>query len=210
MSPFLWSRWPLILDAADTPKAKQALFDLVDDSLKRLEAKLLAYREIAAKLAASRARRLASDCSPEAERLKRYELANARRAHRCMAAFYTHRRETEGDEDRGRRAEDGGEGFEAENATDSSAELGVAGGESELVNKNLTTEANGSEIGAEADSLKEVEALRTLLVEARAEYTATNQLGIGPIGARVAGGGNGRSAIESAIFAGRPLLPPIS
>jgi hypothetical protein len=74
----------------------------------------------------------------------------------------------------------------------------------------LTTEANGGEIGAEADGLKEVEALRTLLAEARAEYSATNQLGIGPIGARIAGGGNGRSAIESAIFAGKPLLPPIS
>src|SRR4029077_3991156 len=40
------SRWPLILDASDTPKAKQALFDLVDDNLKRLEAKVLGYREI--------------------------------------------------------------------------------------------------------------------------------------------------------------------
>jgi hypothetical protein len=197
------SRWPLILDASDTPKAKQALFDLVNDNLKRLEAKVLAYREVAAELAASRARRMASDCSPEAERLKRYELANSRRAHRCLDAFYKHRRETGG-------AEDGGDVVEAENAAGSSPEMGVAGGGLELENKNLTTEANGGESGTEADDLKEVEALKTLLAQAAIELSAMKKLGIGPIGAGVAGGGNGRSAIESAIFAGKPLLPPIS
>ena len=218
------SRWPLILDASDTAKAKQALFDLVDDSLKRLEGKVLAYREIAAEIAASRAGRLAGDSSPEAERLKRYELANARRVHRCRDAFYKHRRETgededggrraedggPGEEDGGRRAEDGGDGFEAENGTDSSPELGVAGGESKLENKNLTTEANGRETGTEADDLKEVEALRALLAQAPIEISAMKKLGIGPIGAGVAGGGTGRFAIASAIFAGKPLLPPIS
>ena len=101
------TRWPLILDASDTPKAKQAMIDLVDDSLKRLEAKVEVYRGLADELAASRARRVASDSSPEAERLKRYELANARRADRCLAAFHKHRRETGGDEGGGRRTEGG-------------------------------------------------------------------------------------------------------
>ena len=87
-----------------------------------------------------------------------------------------------------------------------SPELGVVGGESKLENKNLTTEANGGEIGAEADGLKEVEALRNLLAEAASELAAAKTLGIGP----VAGFGNGRSAIDSAIFGGKPLLPPIS
>ena len=96
------SRWPLILDASDTPKAKQALFDQVDESLKRLEAKVKAYRDIAAELAASRARRLSGDGSPEGERLKRYELANERRTKRCLDAFYKHRREMGEDEDGGR------------------------------------------------------------------------------------------------------------
>ena len=107
------SRWPLILDASDTPKAKQALFDQVDESLKRLEAKVLVYRGLAAELAASRARRLAGDGSPEGERLKRYELANERRTKRCLDAFYKHRREMGGGGG-GRRAEGGGRRRRAE------------------------------------------------------------------------------------------------
>jgi hypothetical protein len=217
------SRWPLILDASDTATAKQALLDLVDDSLKRLDAKVLAYREMAAEAAASRSRRLAGDGSPEAERLKRYELANSRRADRCLDAFYKHKRESEKDGGRrtedggggfdeggGRRAEDGGDGYEAENGADSGSELGVAGSESTLGNRNLTTEANSGEIGMESGDLKEVEALRKLLAEAPADLSAWNKLGTGPIGAGVVGGGTGLAAIASAIFAGKPLLPPIS
>ena len=84
--------------------------------------------------------------------------------------------------------------------------MGVVGGESKLENKNLTTEAKGGEIRAEAGDLKEVEALRNLLAEAASELAAAKTLGIGP----VAGFANGRSAIDSAIFGGKPLLPPIS
>jgi hypothetical protein len=108
------SRWPLILDASDTPKAKQALFDLVDRNLARLEEKIEGYRSLSAELAASRSRRLASDGSPEADRLKRYEHASHRRAQKSLDAFFKFRRETEAEggagraEDGGRREEDGG------------------------------------------------------------------------------------------------------
>jgi hypothetical protein len=110
--------------------------------------------------------------------------------------LYKHKRETGG-------AEGGGDVVEAENDAGSSPELGVAGGELEVENKNLATEANGGESGTEADDLKEVEALRTLLAQAATELSAMKKLGIGPIGAGVAGGGNVRSAIESAILAGK-------
>jgi hypothetical protein len=99
VEPFLKrvrTRWPLILDASDTPKAKQTLFDLVDRSIERLEAKIEVYRRLTAEGLESRAGRPASDGSIEADRLKRYELASDRRAKRCLEAFYKLRREMGG------------------------------------------------------------------------------------------------------------------
>ena len=66
------------------------------------------YRSIASEQAASTAGRLAFDQSPDGERLRRFELACQRRAHRCLDAFWKHRREMERTEGGGRRAEDGG------------------------------------------------------------------------------------------------------
>ena len=101
------------------------------------------------------------------------------------------RRAEDSAEDGGRRAEDGGDGVEAGNATDSSPELGVVGGESTLENKNLTTEANGGETGAEADDLKEVEALRNLLAEAASRAFSGENIGDRADWGGVAGAGTG-------------------
>ena len=57
LEPFLErvrTRWPLILDASDTPKCKQTLLDLVDRNIERLEAKVEVYRGLSAEGTAGR------------------------------------------------------------------------------------------------------------------------------------------------------------
>jgi hypothetical protein len=211
------SRWPLLLDASDTPKARQALFDLVDRNIERLAAKVDVYRSLAAERAASRAGRLASDGSPEADRLKRYEHASDRRAQRSLDAFWKCRRQTEGEdwtegegEDGGRRAEDGGDRGETENAGDSMTESGVAGVEPNVENTNLTSEANGGLTASEAAGIKEVAACDEAIKRGLAEISRLCERGMGTPGAQAFTGGEGRAAIEDMVFSKGRLLPPIS
>jgi hypothetical protein len=205
------SRWPLLLDASDTPKARQALFDLVDRNIERLAAKVDVYRSLAAERAASRAGRLASDGSPEADRLKRYEHASHRRAQRSLDAFWKCRRETEGEEeDGGLRAEDGGDGGEAENAGDSEPESGLSGVEPSVENTNLTSEANGGLTASDAAGIKEVAACDEAIKRGLAELSRLRERGMGTSGAQTSTGREGRAAIEDMLFSKGPLLPPIS
>jgi hypothetical protein len=210
------SRWPLILDASDTPKAKQALFDLVDRNIERLEAKVEVYRSRAAELAASRSRRLASDGSPEADGLKRYEHASHRRAQRSLDAFFKFRRETETEdgggteEDGGRRAEGGGNGGEAEIVGGLDVLSGVTEVESSVENTNLPSEANGGSNESEAAGHKEVAALSGVLGRASVLLSEIRAGGIGTLGTPVGGGGKGVAAIEDMISSVGPLLRPIS
>jgi hypothetical protein len=240
VEPFLKrvrTRWPLILDASDTAKAKQTLFDLVDRSIERLEAKVEVYRSLFADGTASRAGRPASDGSMEADRLKRYELASDRRAKRCLEAFWKLRRETEEEdgelrtegggrraedgelsgEDGGRRTEGGGEGPEMENAAElkpelvvSAVESGVVEGASSLPEKNLTTEANGAVTASEAAELAEVAALSQVLSRASELIPGLHKLRVGTSETPAGGGAKGWPAIEAAINAGGPLLRPNS
>ena len=69
------SRWPLVLDAGDTAKAKQVLLDLVDENLARLEAKLKVHLECAEVHAERRASKCVSDASREGEILRRLHQA---------------------------------------------------------------------------------------------------------------------------------------
>jgi len=213
------SRWPLLLDASDTPKARQTLFDLVDRNLERLEAKVEVYREHAAERAARRSAPPTGDEVQERERLQRYELASHRRAHRCLDAFWKYRREMgDGAEDGGRRAdfgelsraEDGGEQIGAENATEAKAETGVAIVESKVENKNLTTDANGGFPASEAEMQEQIAVMLKAMEQSFGALSAQRDLVLGAIGTGVAGDGNGRSAIEDILSSGKPLIPPIS
>ena len=213
LEPFLErvrTRWPLILDASDTPKCKQALLDLVDRNIERLEAKVEVYRGLSAEGTAGRNSRAASDGSMEADRLKRDEHASDRRAKRCLEAFYKFRREMGEEEDGGRRAEDGGDGVEPENVGDSQSESGVAGVESKVENANLTSEANGGSSASEAAAHKEVAALSDVLSRASVLLSEIRGGGAGTFETAVGGGKPGWAAIQAAIMASKPLLPPIS
>jgi hypothetical protein len=107
------SRWPGLLDPNDKAKAKQMLVDLAQRNIERLEAKREAHLEHADDRAASRARLLAYDESPQGERLGRHELACERRVKRCREAFWKHRREVAREENR--------EVFEVENRSKTDA-----------------------------------------------------------------------------------------
>jgi hypothetical protein len=205
------TRWPLILDASNTPKAQQTLLDLVNRNIERLEAKVEVYRSLSAEGTASRSGPPASDSSIEADRLKRYEHASDRRAKRCLEAFYKFRREMGAlEEDGGQRAEDGGDGLELKNAGDSQSESGVAGVESSVENTNLTSEANGASHASESADHKEVAALSEVLGRASILLSEIRGGGAGTFGTPVVGGAPGWAAIEEAIMASKPLLPPIS
>ena len=104
------SRWPAPFDAADTATVRKTMLALVDENLERLEAKVEGHRGVADEQAVSTAGRLAFEQSPDGERLRRFELANERRKHRCLDAFWKYRREMDRAEDGGRRTEDAGEG----------------------------------------------------------------------------------------------------
>jgi hypothetical protein len=230
VEPFLKrvrTRWPLILDASDTAKAKQTLFDLVDRNIERIEAKVEEFRRLAAEGLESWAGRPASDGSIEADRLKRYELASDRRAKRCLEAFWKLRREmeeedgelrTEGGgrraedwkEDGGRGEEDGGEKRGAENPAELRPESGVVEAESSLPEKELTSEANGRLAASEANQLKEVAAANRKVEKALVELSAMPDRGTGSFGTVVGGGRKGRAAIEDMISSGGPLMRPIS
>ena len=212
LEPFLErvrTRWPLILDASDTPKCKQTLLDLVDRNIERLEAKVEVYRGLSAE-GTCRTGPSASNGSMEADRLKRYEHASDRRAKRCLEAFYKFRREMGTEEDGGRRAEDGGDGLEPENAGHSSSESGVDGSESSVENANLTSEANGASRASEAAAHNEVAALSDVLSRASVLLSEIRGGGAGTFGTPVGGGEPGWAAIGEAIMASKPLLPPIS
>ena len=152
LEPFLErvrTRWPLILDASNTPKCKQALLDLVSRNIERLEVKVEVYRSLSAEAAASGTGGPAGDGSMEADRLKRYEHASDRRAKRCLDAFYRFRREMGGEEeDEGLREEDEGEGVEVANAAVSELESAVGDEVTSGPNKDFTSEAKGASIAS--------------------------------------------------------------
>ena len=205
------TRWPLILDASDTAKARQTLFDLVDRSIERLEARVEVYRSLAAAAAASGTGGPAGNGSMDADRLKRYELASHRRAKRCLDDFYKFRREMgEEEEDGGLRVEDGGEEIEAESGAAFEPELGVGEEVTSGPNTDFTSEANGATSASEAAEMKEVAACNDELRRGLAELARLRELGIGVFGTRAGGDGKGRAAIEEAIAKRGPLLPPIS
>jgi hypothetical protein len=202
------SRWPLLVDASDTPRCKAALLDLITRNIERLEAKREAHLEHAEERAASIAASLAYDESPAGERLARHELACERRTHRCRDAFWKHRRETSRVEKDGRpRTEDGVEtaGFVADLGVNSGAVEGV----SHLPDKNLTSEPEVDVSASEALALKEVKAAGENLKSAFSELLGHLRGGSVPFGRSDAGDAKGLAAIEQSILARGPLLPPI-
>jgi hypothetical protein len=205
------TRWPLILDASETAKAKQAMFDLVDRQVERLEAKAEAHRGAMDGDQESPGVSCAGDASLEVDRLRRYELASDRRAKRCLDAFYKFRREmgeeggernadddrgheTDGEgtaegrtEDGGRRAEDGGQ------VGGRRTEGGGDGG----VEKNTTDLRPGSVVGEALSNGPE----KNLATEANTELTASKDAGateVAPVNDKVeialAGLSGGRGA----------------
>jgi hypothetical protein len=216
------SRWPLLLDASDTPKCKHSLLDLIARNIERLEAKREAHLEHADESKANTAAKLAYDESPQGERLARHELACQRRTHRCYAEFWKYRRETrDRTEDGGRRAvdrtEDGGrregdagdEGGVA-NVADFEAALGVGEEVSNGPEKNLTSEPKAGMTASESADLKEVAACDDALKRGLAELSGLRDMGIGTSGTPVANGGKGWATIAASVDAGGPLLRPIS
>ena len=200
-------RWPLLLDASDTPKAKQTLLDLVDRNLERLTAKLEVHRSVAAELAASRAARGASDPSLEADRLKRYGEASLRRAHRCLDAFWKYRRE----QDAERNAEDGGISAEDRGRmTEDRGELGAAEEAAMAAEEKSPSEANVTISAAEAAGLKEVETCKETLEIALAQIAKLHEMGFGAPGTSIGEFATGTAALEHMVFSGKPLLPPVS
>jgi hypothetical protein len=205
------SRWPLLIDASDTPGCKAALLDLIARNVAELESKRDAHLEHADERAASIAASLAYEDSPQGERLARHELACERRTHRCRDAFWKHRRETSRVENGGgRRAEEGGDGREVENVTDLMPQSVVAEDASQAQNKNLTSEPNVGDAASETRAMKEVAAASAELRSAFSELLDHVRGGSVPFGMPVAGDAKGLAAIEASILAGKPLLPPIS
>jgi hypothetical protein len=221
------TRWPLILDASDTAKAKQAMFDLVDREVERLEAKVEGYRGSMDGDAESPGVSCAGDASLEADRLKRYEHASDRRAKRCLDAFYKFRREMgEGrTEDGGRREEEGGQdggqvgGRRAEDGgNEGGAENGVAlrpGSEvhealSNGPEKKLTSEANSELVASKGAGITEVAPVSNKVEVALAGLAAGSDAGLGCVATRAMGGGKVSAAIEEMIFASGPLMRPTS
>jgi hypothetical protein len=202
------SRWPAPFDAADTATVRKTMLALVDQNLERLEAKLEVYRGIAGEQAASTAGRLAFDQSPDGERLRRFEQANERRAQRCLDAFWKYRREMERTEDRGLKAEDGGEELESD------AGLGVESGAvndgSCVENKNLTTEANVGLPASESELCKEIAATAKEMAKVEKSLADMRARGIGQAETEIAGGESLRSLIEKEIFASGLFMRPIS
>ena len=135
------------LSATDTPGAHRALLDLVARNVERLEAKLEVHLERADEYAELASDRLGYEESPEAERLRRHEMACHRRMYRCLDAFWKYRRENKDVEDDCEGLEAGAleAGVETENVT-TEANLEAGGGEESgavaVENKNVTTEAN--------------------------------------------------------------------
>ncbi len=199
------SRWPLLLDASDTPKARQTMFDLVDRNLERLEAKVEVHRQLAAGRAGKLAAGLGSDHSKEGQQLTRFETASVRRKQRCLDAFWRYRREMRRAEAEEREIfEEGGDELEAENFADSSTESGVATVES-TAEKNLTTEAKPGLTPSQAEVCKGLLSTGGKIQDLMSKLSRLSERGMGGVGTLVEGGGMELSAIDAAILGLEPL-----
>src|SRR5262249_23183929 len=113
------SRGPLVVDVGNPKLAKEKLLALLDGMLMRLSAKLEVYQQHAAEKKESESIKIAVDPAVEADRLRRYEQACHRRAKRCEAEYWKHRREVD---EAGLRFADGEDECDMEVAGDLVAE----------------------------------------------------------------------------------------
>jgi hypothetical protein len=205
------SRGPRVVDAGNPAAAKQALVDLVDRAILRLQAKLELHQQLAKEKSASPSAPLTPVEAQELERLRRFELACQRRVHRCEDAFWKHRRQTESLKDGGWSADEVvGEEQTEENFSDLSTQVGAPGEVPIAPNENLTNEPRLDGGAPETGTLKEVASLGETLGRAAADLRALHEMEKNAFPVRPESGAKGRAAIEEAVFARGPLLRPIS
>src|SRR5262249_18716366 len=137
----------------------------------------------------------------------RYEQACYRRATRCEAAYWKHRREVD---EAGLRFEDGEGECEGQSVGDLVTESVGAGAATNGSAKNLTNEPTAATSAAEAEGLREVASIDKDVRQACEELRTMLGSGIGAFMEGVGAGAEGKAALAAAIFGRGPLLPPVT
>ena len=219
------SRWPLVLDASETAKAKQTLLDLIATNVAGLEAKLKRHLERTELYKARTAARFVYNNSQDGQALARLQLAWDRRYDRRLDGYWKHRERVEGGgwsvagggeweargpgngllaEDQGEEAARDGSAEGVWNlASDSGWDAGSAGAAEK---KNVTNEANSEEAISEVSKNQEVTKVAQKTGDSFDDILAQCDVRNERVGAMDARGSSGRRAIEEAIFARGPLL----
>jgi hypothetical protein len=150
------SRWPLVLDAGDTAKARQVLLDVFDENVARLEAKLKVHLECAEVHAERIASSVVSEASREGETLRRLEQAWFSRVYRSIHGYWSNRKKA--DEAREAEGERPLAEVVGENGTGAADAGAVAPSEShgEGGNEKRSNDANFETGNLEVDMKKEV------------------------------------------------------
>ena len=168
-------RWPMVVDASETTKARDMLIDLVTRNIERLEAKLEVFEARSEELNDRNAALLALDKTTDGQIYQRYEMACQRKLSRCLADFWKYQRETEDDVDVDE--DDEGEaivGFDGtEDAEDYDADVEVEG-ETHAENENATSEAKPCPDASEAEANHGVVSVFVRLANAVQEAITTS------------------------------------
>jgi hypothetical protein len=201
------SRGPLVVDGGNPRLAKEKLLALFDGMLTRLSAKLEVHQQHAAEKKESESAKITVDHKAEAERLRRYEQACHRRATRCEAAYWKHRREVD---EAGLAFEDSEDGFDMGVAADLGAESVGAEAATNGPDKNLTSEPRVAVDAAEAEALQEVARVDKELAQACEELRRMRDSGIEAFIGQGGSCADGKAALAAAIFGRGPLLQPVT
>ncbi len=165
-------RWPMVVDASEMTKAREMLIDLVTRNMERLEAKLEVFEARSEELNDRNAALLALDKTPEGQIYQRYEMACQRKLSRCLADFWKHQRESEGED--GFDEDEEGEAIEVSDVTED-AEDDYEDVETHAENENATSEAKPVVGGSEAEANLGVVGVFVRLADAVGEMITTNE-----------------------------------
>jgi hypothetical protein len=180
---------------------------LFDGMLMRLTAKLEVYQQHAAEKKESESAKITVDHKAEAERLRRYEQACHRRATRCEAAYWKHRREVD---EAGLAFEDSEGGCDMGIVADSVAESVGAESATSEPDKNLTSEPRVAMRASEAEGPQEVARIDKEVRQACEELRMMLGSGIEAFIGQGGSGADGKAALAAAIFGRGPLLQPVT
>ncbi len=168
-------RWPMVVDASETTKARDMLIDLVTRNIERLEAKLEVFEARSEELNDRIAALLALDKTAEGQIYQRYEMACQRKLSRCLADFWKHQRESEGDEDLDE--DDEGEPIVVSELTEDAEDYDAhdeVEGETRAENENATSEAKPVVDASEAEANHGVVGVFVRLADAVGEVITTD------------------------------------